>query len=159
MTTYFDDEFARVWIDHSVPCAFTSIARHLSPLEVKKISPHELLALRDLRRKSKVLYSITDLSACTSLSQEMILHYMDEVVVPGQVEGYLYKLFIKPERKGIYPLMDALDVYADLPNLKAEVFDTFESAMRAINGLSMDRLNLVEAKPKRFAKLFFGFLS
>lgn len=151
MTTYLDEPFAKVWVDENIPCVFSAIRQSLSNGQINTLAETKLTCLKSLHRKFGEVYSVTDLKSCAGMSEGTAFIYMIKIVRPEFTSGLSYKLFIRPEeKKARASLRNSLFL---LPVLKADVFRSFEEALKAINNLKLTRMETDESP-----KGMFGFI-
>ena len=138
MTTYFDETYAKVWADASVPCVYTAIERPLSADEFNLIARHQLSTVIQINKSKIQVFSITDFTGCRRLSKEDAIAYMTNIVEREFRLGVTHKLFIRSHDKMtrdsfIHGLVAAA-------SLNFYVCDTFAEALKEINSIKQNPL-------------------
>ena len=133
MTTYFDEPYAKVWADESLPCVYTAIERPLSLEEFNNTARYQLSAVIQMNRSKAESFSITDFTSCRQLSKEEATAYMTKIVEREFRLGVTHKFFIRSHDKitresFIHGLVAAA-------SLNFYVCESFAEVLREINSI------------------------
>lgn len=130
MTVYLDESFAKVWVDETIPCVFSTITEPLNKSQLDIIAEIELQCLKKLKKKHTEVFSLVNLQHCLTSMEKAIVHYLNRTVRKQFYSGLTSKLLVSPtEKMTRASLMDAVRLYQDH---KLEVFNSFEGALDAI---------------------------
>jgi hypothetical protein len=146
MTTYFDETYAKVWADASVPCVYTAIERPLTADEFNLVARHQLSTVIQVNKSRSNTFSITDFASCRGLGKQDAIAYMTNIVEREFRLGVTHKFFIRSHDKitrdsFIHGLVAAA-------TLNFYVCDSFADALKEINSI---KENPLAVQPKKSA--------
>jgi hypothetical protein len=161
MITYFDEIYAQVWGDPSVPCVYTSIKKPLSKTEFEVVAKKQLNCVVELAKKNQELFSITDYTQCKGLAKEEAIDYMCKVVEREFRLGVTRKFFVRSQDKATRDSLIHGLVAAS--SLNFYVYDTISEVLNEISGIKTVSPPITETKSSRsisfipkFLRNFFG---
>jgi hypothetical protein len=156
MITYFDETYAQVWGDPSVPCVYTSLKKPLSKTEFEVVEKKQLSCVAELAKKNQELFSITDFTECKALAKEEAIDYMVRIVEREFRLGVTRKFFIRSQDKTtrdsvIHGLVAA-------SSLNFYVYDSISEVVTAISAIKATSPAITETKSSRSISFIPKFL-
>ena len=156
MKVVLDTDFERVWCDGSSPYVFCMINRMRGGNQTKW-PEKQMELIHEVRKLFSEVYSIVDLSECTSISASEAANYTN-FLLPQQLKAGVRMLaLIKPMNPLAQGnLKDALRL---MEGKRVCLFDKFEEALNAINRSRLFNLSKrVNKERALFSRLFPNFL-
>jgi hypothetical protein len=152
MTTFFDEAYAQIWGDPSIPCVYVSIKRPLTPAEFEVVRKKQLGCVDELKKLRQELFSITDYSVCRGLTREHASEYLAKIVEREFRSGVSCKFFVRSKEKTTQDSL--IHALVAAPSLNFYIYDSISEILKKITEIKVaaPQVEISANRPSIFPK-------